>query len=78
MTTYEGRGFLKWDATRSADPPGETDVPTLLGDLEKLVLGVGEQGCGFEAPLETMYRFLSDPEPEASIELRRVDSVRNA
>ena len=28
-----------------------------------MVTGVGEFGCGFEAPLEAAYRFLADPEP---------------
>src|SRR5690606_36263121 len=31
---------------------------------------VGDSGCGFEAPLEAMYRFLVDPEPPLSIEKR--------
>src|SRR5690606_34911711 len=29
----------------------------------------GENGCGFEAPLEAWYRFLVDPDPYASIVL---------
>ena len=29
---------------------------------------VGDQGCGFEAPLEAMYRFLVDPSPPLTLE----------
>src|SRR5262249_13292315 len=35
--------------------------------LTELVKGVGEQGCGFESQLESIYRFLVDPAPYASI-----------
>jgi hypothetical protein len=34
---------------------------------------VGEAGCGFEGPLEAMYRFLVDPEPPAGIGTKTED-----
>jgi hypothetical protein len=39
------------------------DLDAFVGVTEALVRGVGERGCGFEAQLETMYRFLVQPDP---------------
>ncbi len=36
---------------------------------------VGEDGCGFEAPLEAMYRFLVDPEPPLRVTSRSEGST---
>lgn len=35
----------------------------LESELEDWILGLGESGCGYEAPLESAYRFLIDPSP---------------
>lgn len=40
--------------------------PHLL-DVSDWIHSVGDSGCGFEAPLEALYRFLIDPAPPASI-----------
>jgi hypothetical protein len=54
---------------RHPDPP----VPktTNIGDLESsfqaLVTGVGDNGCGIEAQLESVYRFLVDASPPESV-----------
>lgn len=56
VPTHDGLGFLKWD-------PQATDVDSLIADTQALVQAAGEQGCGLEAPLEAMYRFLVDPNP---------------
>lgn len=69
VPTYEGLGFLAWDAAGSHDPPGETDLTRLVGNLSAIVDGVGEVGCGYEAPLEAWYRFLVDPEPYLDLEV---------
>lgn len=49
------------------------DSPTFQDELEGVlghILGtVGEHGCGYEAPLEVLYRFLADPEPPLAVEL---------
>lgn len=65
--TYEGHGFLAWDPDKKLDPPGETvlDAGTsgLVPQLQDMVRGVGEGGCGFEGQLESWYRFLIQPDP---------------
>jgi hypothetical protein len=43
------------------------DVDGFVADTEALVRGVSAVGCGFEAQLETMYRFLVQPDPWTSI-----------
>jgi hypothetical protein len=68
-------GFLAWfpstPANDGAQPtPGTPvvgDATTLVGDVQKLVQGVGEDGCGIEAQLESWDRFLVQPDPYASI-----------
>lgn len=67
VPTYEGLGFLAWDPSQSLSPPGEESLPALLAGLDDMVRGVGLGGCGFESQLESMYRFLVDPEPYAEI-----------
>jgi hypothetical protein len=37
--------------------------------FKEMVLGVGQIGCGFEAQLESWYRFLADPDPYESISI---------
>ncbi|MBX3203550.1 MAG: hypothetical protein KF764_00715 [Labilithrix sp.] len=61
----------------SAVPGAETgvlsytggDVEAFITSAANLVLGVGENGCGFEAQLESAYRFLVQPDPWASVTL---------
>jgi hypothetical protein len=48
-------GFLEWR------PQG--DVTELVSRFQDMVGAVGEQGCGWEASLESWYRFLVDPRP---------------
>ncbi len=66
VPTFANLGFLAWDPDN--DYGGETDLPTLTQNFADMVQGVGEQGCGFEAQLESVYRFLMDPKPYASLE----------
>ena len=62
-------GFLAWDG-------GQTmTASALVTTFQPMVAGVGETGCGYEAPLEAVYRFLNDPEPYESIQ---VDAFKNA
>ncbi|MBI4704894.1 MAG: hypothetical protein HY744_27635 [Deltaproteobacteria bacterium] len=65
--TYQDMGFLAWDPGKKLAPPGQGDAQKLVADLESMVRGVGEEGCGLEAQLESWYRFLVDPEPYQSI-----------
>lgn len=60
-------GFLRWVApsSRGGDPPaGAIDRPEgLATSIADLVTGVGASGCAYAAQLETVYRFLSQPDP---------------
>jgi hypothetical protein len=76
-TTYQNLGFLAWDPEQARPCPGEgptgeacpgsNNADDLIATLATMVQGVGEVGCGFEAPLEAAYRFLADPAPSATI-----------
>ena len=69
--SYNNTGFLVWDprtARPNPDPhPGvsahETNAVELVRDVTTHVQAAGERGCGYEASLESWYRFLIDPEP---------------
>jgi hypothetical protein len=83
IPTYQGKGFLAWDPAGKDTPPGEaaigsitidpstgavtTATPGLVPTLKDLVLGAGQIGCGYEASMESWYRFLVDPEPYHTI-----------
>ncbi len=69
VETYEGLGFLAWDPDAQLDPPGSSNAAGLTEDLVDMVLGAGQHGCGFEAQLESWYRFLVEPTPYQSIRL---------
>jgi hypothetical protein len=58
-TGANAQGFLEW-RVGGANP---TDPDTFSADVQKQVSAVGEQGCGWEAQLESWYRFLIDPVP---------------
>lgn len=64
VDTYDDQGFLAWDP--GGDRDGETSKTALLGNVTDLVAGVGQAGCGAEAQLESIVRFLVDPAPYAS------------
>jgi hypothetical protein len=49
-------GFLEWRA-------GTTAPGTFSEQFQRMVESVGETGCGWEASLESWYRFLVDPFP---------------
>ncbi len=67
VPTYEGLGFLAWDPAQAQSPPGTEDRSVLTTGLQSLVLGAGDQGCGYESTLEAWYRFLVDPAPYEQI-----------
>ena len=69
IATYQDLGFLVWDPKQALSPPGQSDSEELLADFTDIVLGVGQIGCGYEAQLESWYRFLADPDPPESITL---------
>jgi len=66
--TWNGSGFLAWDPSGLANaPPGTADPAALNAAFQDLIGVVGEHGCGYEASLESWYRFLVDPEPPANV-----------
>ncbi len=73
--TYQGKGFLAWDPNgklvdNDGNPvPGESSKDNLITNLSDMVVGVGQVGCGYEAQLESWYRFLVDPEPYKTISI---------
>lgn len=69
VQSYDGTGFLNWDADGSSVPPGENDAAVFAVHLQEMIRSAGEHGCGYEAQLESVYRFLVDPEPPQSIQI---------
>ncbi|APR81626.1 Hypothetical protein A7982_06975 [Minicystis rosea] len=69
VDTYKGLGFLAWDPKQQLSPPGEAALDGTVAKLRDMVSGVGQIGCGYEASLESWYRFLVDPEPYGAIGL---------
>jgi hypothetical protein len=66
VPSFQDSGFLAFDASGSA---GEPDASLLGTSLSAMITAAGEDGCGYEAPLEAMYRFLVDPEPPQSVQV---------
>ncbi len=70
--------FLAWypdveknkDKVRHPDPPVPKmqTVDELGAAFRDLIVGVGQDGCGLEAQLESVYRFLVQPNPWVTIE----------
>lgn len=68
LPTFEDKGFLAWRPEDEGAGAGlYTDSSVLNADLGKMVRGVGQDGCGREAQLESWYRFLVDPDPYETI-----------
>jgi hypothetical protein len=55
-TANTDQGFLAWRQ-------GTTNLGMLNRNFQQMVRDVGENGCGWEASLESWYRFLVDPYP---------------
>ena len=76
--------FLAWypdveqnqNKARHPDPPvpASTTIKGLGDSFQKLVVGVGQRGCGLEAQLESVYRFLVQPDPWTKIEVNTADN----
>jgi hypothetical protein len=66
LRAWNNQGFLAWDpdVTQPRNtPPGMTSSDELRDAFEDMVGAANEDGCGYEAVLESWYRFLIDPEP---------------
>lgn len=75
VPTYDGLGFLVWDPDQRRTPPGDSDIDALEAKLQEMIRGAGDSGCGFESQLESLYRFLIDPDPYERIEIRGGEAV---
>lgn len=64
---YNNKPFLAWDPEAKYDPAGQADKGALITSLRDLVTGAGQIGCGYESQLESIYRFLADPNPYETI-----------
>lgn len=65
VTDFNGLGFLAWDPDNQRG--GQTDPDALKADVTDLVVGVDQVGCGYEMQLESVLRFLVDPDPYDSL-----------
>lgn len=75
IETYQNLGFLAWDPTASLTPPGEANEESLVARFKDMVIGVGQVGCGYEAQLESWYRFLVEPTPPATVAVDNTSQV---
>ncbi|HET7538273.1 MAG TPA: hypothetical protein VFK05_00325 [Polyangiaceae bacterium] len=70
--SWNASGFLAWDSFGSANqPPGIADPVALNMAFQDMIGAVDERGCGYEASLESWYRFLVDPEPPALVRVSK-------
>jgi len=84
LYSWNNSGFLVWDPrdqTKVTDKhtpigPGETMKDTFNTNFTAMVVAAGEHGCGYEAQLESWYRFLVDPEPVLNMGNNGATSVR--
>jgi hypothetical protein len=67
LTSWNDSGFLKWDPDALATPAGEASAEELTSALQAMIAAAGDTGCGYEAPLEALYRFLVDPAPPLDV-----------
>ena len=69
LQSYADLGFLWWAPTGKQGPagPGEFDKNKLEATFAEHVKATGESGCGYEAQLESWYRFLVDPAPPSKV-----------
>ena len=77
IPTFMNKKFLAWDPANkyggeSVIENGNTGIVPALRDM---VLGTGEIGCGYESQLESIYRFLADPNPYESIAVENFKAV---
>ena len=68
LASWNDSGFLAWDPDQTKNaPPGEGDPSAFVSSFQDMVVAAGELGCGYEATLESWYRFLIDPEPPSAV-----------
>jgi hypothetical protein len=63
VPTFMNQGFLNWNPAKiMAQQPNDVAAP-----FATMVTGAGQHGCGYEASLEAVYRFLVDPDPYQAV-----------
>jgi hypothetical protein len=62
----EPAGFLDWNPSSHLGQ----EIHSFITTFQMMVTASGQFGCGLPAQLESIYRFLVDPEPPSSIEKR--------
>jgi hypothetical protein len=60
VPTFNNKGFLNYNPSL---PGALSNAAAVAVPFDEMVKGVGQHGCGHEASLEAVYRFLIDPEP---------------
>jgi hypothetical protein len=70
VPTFQSKGFLNWQPGGG----GSGALADLIAPFQSMVRGVGQHGCGYEASLESIYRFLVDPDPYQSITIDKTVS----
>ncbi len=67
--TFMNKKFLAWDPKGKYGGETVIDMGTtgIVPTLRDMVIGTGQIGCGYESQLESIYRFLADPNPYESI-----------
>ena len=84
LVSWNNAGFLVWDPRdqdQVSDPhanltANETEPKAFIEALQHQVTAAGESGCGYEASLESWYRFLVDPAPVTGLTNDSTTSVR--
>jgi hypothetical protein len=69
LASFNNLGFLGWNPTSSAPAGSISDPAVLTQFVTGEVDAAGETGCGYEAQLEAIYRFLVDPDPPSGVTL---------
>ncbi len=67
LESWNDAGFLNWDPDQRDMPAGSADAERLSEAAADHVRAAGERGCGYEATLESWYRFLIDPLPPETV-----------
>jgi hypothetical protein len=56
-------GFLDWNPKQNP----ESKIEDVTTTFQRMTTKAGEKGCGYEAQLESVYRFLVDPSPPGAV-----------
>lgn len=76
VASAEKHGFIAYSSKGDPQAGAVTTLDQLTTDVRSVLAGVGQSGCGLEAQLESMYRFLVQPDPPAAITLSETGSAR--